>query len=71
MTIVEHEQCDQMARLFNQYLVNYINGNVPKRFKKLPDQAQNFDKYYLNHPKMAKDNYQFSKVAKFRQNWSH
>ena len=49
-------QCDQTARLFFQYLVIYNNVNLPKSIKKLPDQAEDFAKYYLNHPKMANYN---------------
>ena len=45
-----------MARLIFQYLGIYSNVSLPKSVKKLPDQAQDFAKYYLTHPKMTKDN---------------
>ena len=38
------EQCEQMDRLFVQYLAIIQNENLPD-FKKLPQQVQNYAKY--------------------------
>ena len=39
-------QCDQMCRLFVQYLAILNNENQPKRIKYFPKQVHNFAKYY-------------------------
>ena len=55
--------CHQMARLFNQNLVIIINWNLLNS-KKLPTLVQNFAEYCYNPQKYAQ-------VATFHKIWSH
>ena len=61
-------QCDQMTRLFAQYLAIYNNGILPKRIKIFPKLVQHFARHKINPQEMAQI---FPKVAKFHQIWSH
>ena len=40
LQILGHNQCDQMARLFVQYLAIYSNENSSNAIKELPKQVQ-------------------------------
>ena len=64
-------QCDQMPKIFAQYLAIYNNANWPKSTLGFPKLIQKFAKYKLNPKKVAKYFYILPNVVKFCQIWSH
>ena len=50
---------------------HFNNRNLPNGIIFLPKQALNLANYQINLQKIAKDFQNFTKVAKFRQIWSH
>ena len=46
------KQCDQMARLFVQFLVIYNSDNLPKSRRKLPKLLQNFAQSKINRQRL-------------------
>ena len=45
LLILKRDQCDQMARLFLQYLPTYNSENLPKSISKLPKKVETFAIY--------------------------
>ena len=43
--LCHHNQCDQMEKLFFQYLAIYYNENMPNGHKKFPNEVQKLAKY--------------------------
>ena len=68
--IIARKQINQMALVFVQYLTIQSNGTMPKSIF-LPKLTQNFTLYQINPQTDCQSPEYFTKVAKYRQFWSH
>ena len=63
MGLIQVDQCDQMPKMFAQYLAIYNIVKWPKSTLNFPKQVQNFAKYLFNPNKIAKYFKNFAKVV--------
>ena len=68
---MDYGQCDQMTKLYFQYLAIFSNENVPNSIQIVPKWVENFGQNQINLKYIAKDFKLFAKVVEFRQIWSH
>ena len=64
-------QCDQMNKLYFQYLAIFSNENVPNSIQIVAKWVVNFTQKQINLKYIAKDFQLIATVVEFRQIWSH
>ena len=65
LQILGHNQCDQMARLFVQYLAIYSNEKLEQKQKYFP--KKDLNKFLIHPQNIAKETFKVCQSGKFRQ----